>query len=384
MKKPVAVIIGFIGKLPFAGMSVYNLHHILGLQDLGYDVHYVERQNTSNDCYDPDAKIMTDDPSYAITHLRRELTRVGMASEDFSFIDRANCCHGSGWASLRSALDAADFVLDLESPTWFDELERCPRRAFVDGDPLFTQTAMMIAGSDTARAVSHYDVLFTYGARMGASDCILPSLNREWIPARPVVATRLWDPTPASDRRPISALMQWKAGSEIQYNGRSYGHKDREFEQFMDLPKRTHDQFVLALGGSAPRNELRDNGWQFADPLASTRTIEAYQEFIAGSRAELGIAKNAYVASRCGWFSDRSICYMAGGRPVLHQDTGFTDWLPAGKGVLAFSNMEELLESLRSLDLDYEQHARAARRIVEEHFEATTVLGQMIQQAGFA
>jgi hypothetical protein len=383
MTRPLAIVVGFIGKWPVAGMSLYNLHYIAGLQALGYDVHYVERQNVSGECYDPEANAVTDDPAYALGYLGKLLPRFGIPRERFSFLDRREHCHGSGWGALRAALGRADFLLALADPTWSPEFERCPRRAFVDGDPLFTQVALVQGEEPLATALKHYDTLFTYGVRLGMPDCPIPAGGRAWLPTRPVVATALWDPTPAAGPLPVTALMNWAAWTDVTYQGRVYGHKNREFERFLDLPRRTARPFTLAVGGPAPKERLRAHGWRLVDPLAVTGTVEAYAAFIAGSRADLGIAKHAYVASRSGWFSDRSTCYLAAGRPVLHQDTGCGDWLPAGEGVLLFSDAEGALEALDRLDADYQRHARAARRVAEEHFEAATVVRRLLEDAGF-
>jgi hypothetical protein len=177
--------------------------------------------------------------------------------------------------------------------------------------------------------------------------------------------------------------MHWAAGSDVNYDGRVYGHKNREFERFIDLPRQTAQRFVLALGGGGPKDWMCEHGWELTGPLGATRTIEAYQRFIAGSRADFGLAKHAYVASRCGWFSDRSVCYLAAGRPVLHQDTGCSDWLPAGQGVFFFNDMADAVEQLQRLDADYGQNARVARATAEEHFEAAKVIGCMLDDAGF-
>jgi hypothetical protein len=384
MERRLAVVVGFIGKMPYAGMSLYNIHYMAGLQELGYQVHYVERMDLPEECYDPATDAMTDDPQPAVNHLACLLPRIGIAAERFSFIDRANCCHGSGWPVLREALDQADFVLTLATPTWFDDLERCSRRAFIDGDPVFTQTAMLKDEPCFGTAPKHYDTLFTYGTRMGMPDCTVPRAGRMWIPTHPVVSTRLWNVASAlTHQPPVTVLMHWAAGSDVTVDGCVYGHKNREFERFIELPRRTSQEFVLAVGGKSPRDRLQVHGWKLADPLKVTATIDAYKRFIAGSRADFGIAKHAYVASRSGWFSDRSTCYLASGRPVLHQDTGFTDWLPSEEGVLAFSDVDDVLEALKCLDADYGRHAQAARRIAEEYFEAATVIGRMLDDAGY-
>jgi hypothetical protein len=380
MAKPLAVAVGFIGKLPVAGMSLYVLHYLAGLQDLGYEVHYVERQNRPDECYDPVHDVSTDDPSVALSYLRGLLPAFGIPLERISFIDRQNRCHGSGWKALCAALDEADFVLTLADPTWFDELERCRRRGFVDGDPLFTQVAMATGNGEE---IEHYNTLFTYCTRMGKSDCTVPSSGCTWIPTGPVVSTRLWDTQRAVGGLPLTTVMNWKAWGDVQYDGRTYGQKCRAFERFIDLPRRTGQRFELAVGGPAPKTRLRNHGWNLVNPLEVTGTIGAYKEFIAHSRADFGIAKHAYIASRSGWFSDRSTCYLASGRPVLHQDTGFTDWLPAGEGVLAFSDVGEVVECIKCLDMDYARHARAARRMAEEHFEAATVIARMLDDAGY-
>lgn len=382
-QKPLAILVGFIGKHPVAGMTLYNLHHILGLQALGYDVHYVERQNVPNEYYNPVTDSWSDDPSYAVGYLESALSQFGIAQGCYTLIDRHDQCHRSDWQTLRTALDRAEFVLTLADPTWFDELGRCPRRAFIDGDPMLTQVAMQEESGPEAKVADHYDVLFTYGMRMGSQGCTIPSLNRKWLPARAVVATRLWKSEPVSPRFPITTVMNWAAGPDITYGGRKYGHKGREFERFIDLPSLVSREFLVAAGGPTPKAHLLAHGWRLANPLAISKTIEAYQRFISDSWADFGIAKHAYVASRSGWFSDRSTCYLAAGRPVLHQETGFSDWLPTGEGVFSFSTVEDVLTALKQLEANYERHAQAARRIAEEHFEASVVIGRMLDEAGF-
>jgi hypothetical protein len=386
MRRPLAVVVGFIGKLPMAGMMLYNLHYILGLQDLGYDVHYVEQQNSAEDYYDPRLNEMTSSVIYGREYVRSNLDTFGIGVDRFSIIDIDRSCHGSGWDGLEAALAKADFVLNLADATWFDELERCPKRAFVDGDPVFTQAAML-SGGPLANTISKYEVLFTYCNRMGKADCFVPSAGREWFATRPVVSTRLWRADVPEDPAllPMTNLMNWSAGAEPELRGQIYRQKGPELERFITIPLLARGPFVLALGGGdlEPRQRLRQNAWIIVDPLSITASFEAYSGFINRSRADFGIAKHAYVASRSGWFSDRATCYLASGRPVLHQDTGFDDWLPVGEGVLIFATIPEALDALKELDANYAQHARAARSIAEEHFEARTVIGRMLDEAAF-
>jgi hypothetical protein len=383
--KPLAVVVGGIGKLPLAGVSLYVLHHVVGLQELGYEVHYVERQNRSGESFDPDSNEMTDDTAPALTCLRDLLPRFSIGESRFSFVDLAGVCHGSGWAGLETAVARADFVLTIADPTWFDVLELNSRRAYIDGDPVFTQIAVETGVGSRADAATHYDVLFSYGTRIGEPDCTIPDAGRRWLPARPVVATSLWNVEPAPRNAPVGAILHWAAGSDVEYEGLVYGHKDREFVRVANAPARARGRrFVLALGGGgAQKGDLRDAGWELTDPLEASRSLGGYQAFVRDCWADLGVAKHAYVVSRSGWFSDRSTCYLAAGRPVLHQDTGYTDWLDVENGVLPFSDSDSLAEALERLEAEYERHMNGARRIAEEHFEARTVLASMLEEAGF-
>jgi glycosyltransferase involved in cell wall biosynthesis len=176
--------------------------------------------------------------------------------------------------------------------------------------------------------------------------------------------------------------MNWGAWGEVELDGRRYGHKSREFALLAGLPQRVERRFVVAVGGPAPKAELVAQGWNLANPLEATESIEAYRAFIAGSYADLGVAKHAYVASRSGWFSDRSLCYLASGRPVLHQDTGFTDWLAPGQGVFPFRDADDVVAALAEIERDYARHAAAARALAEDRFEARKVLARMLADWG--
>src|SRR5207249_1431399 len=148
-------------------------------------------------------------------YLENFLSGFGFDRSQFSFIDRENNCHGSGWTSLRAALDRADFVLNLCEATWFDELERCQRRAFVDGDPLFTQVAMAQGRGVKTAALAHYTCLFTYAERMGKPGCMVPAAGRKWLTTRPLISTKLWQATEAPQGLPITTVMHWGAWDDV-------------------------------------------------------------------------------------------------------------------------------------------------------------------------
>lgn len=378
-----ALVVGFIAKSPVSGMAHYNLHYIRGLKELGYDIHYVERLNVPDECYDPSTNTFGDDVTYGLRWLMHCMDRFPTVACPWTVIDRNGTHLGAGPDILHAAIERADFVLTLADPTWFDELERCPRRLFVDGDPLFTQAAMLDVESPTSRALAQYPELATYWTRQSASDTTVPAADRRWISTTPVVATSLWTVEPPQPDAALTTVMNWGAWGDVEVGGQLYGHKSREFERFVNIPTMTSRRFRLAVGGPAPKARLLEAGWDLANPLDVTGTFEAYRIFIRDSFADLGICKHAYVASKSGWFSDRSLCYLASGRPVLHQDTGFTDWLDVSLGVLPFADPDSLLAAIERLAGDYTAHSKAAREVAETHFEARTVIGRMLDDAGF-
>jgi hypothetical protein len=179
-----------------------------------------------------------------------------------------------------------------DDPTWLDRFELCPRRAFVDGDPLFTQAEMLSPEDSPEKRLAGYGTLFTYATRMGKADCTVPDAGRSWIGKTPVVSTRRWsaDVPPSPSELSVSNVLNWSAWSDVLLNGSTYGHKSRSFEPFLDLPARVRGKLVLAAGGPAPKAELREHGWTLVDPLEATSTIRAYRDFIARSKADFGIA----------------------------------------------------------------------------------------------
>ena len=176
--------------------------------------------------------------------------------------------------------------------------------------------------------------------------------------------------------------MQWRSYQEVIYRGTSYGNKDKEFPKFIDLPQRTAQPFRIALTGDhCIPDKLSQYSWEIVPGWVTSFTIESYQNFVQTSRAEFGVAKQGYVATQGGWFSDRSVCYLASGRPILVQDTGLSDWLPIGEGILIFRDQKEALNGIEAINGDYERHRYAARRLAEEYFDSDKVLSSLLEAA---
>jgi hypothetical protein len=184
----------------------------------------------------------------------------------------------------------------------------------------------------------------------------------------------------------LTTVGNWRSYGPIEHEGVRYGQKAHSVRGIIDLPQRTEWRVVLAMDVHPDERDdhelLREHGWDVVDPRRAAGTPDAYRSFVSGSRAEIGIAKEGYVASRSGWFSDRSACYLASGRPVIAQDTGFTRALPTGDGLFAFSDVGDILEAIEDLRIDYDHHARAARALAEEHLDSDRVLSAVLEEVG--
>jgi hypothetical protein len=202
---------------------------------------------------------------------------------------------------------------------------------------------------------------------------------------QPVVIDQ-WPVSHRAPRHPLTTIANWRGYGSVEFEDRFYGQKAHSLRPFFRLPERTDEKLALALaihpGERSDLEQLNRHGWQLLDPGEVAGTPDAFRTFVQDSRAEFGIAKSGYVAANCGWFSDRSICYLASGRPVLAQETGFSAFLPSGEGLLAFETEEDVLRGIEQLDRDYAKNCRAARRIAEEYFDANRVLGSLLRKVG--
>jgi hypothetical protein len=259
---------------------------------------------------------------------------------------------------------------------WMSEFELCRRRVLIDTDPAFTQTGFGMGGP-----FSRYQTLFTYGENVHKRSS-MPTAGQNWLATRQPVVLSHWKLEPGEPSGPFTSIMNWSSYPDREFEGRVFGQKNREFPPYYDLPRETSAPMEIAIGG-APQvvNErLSQGGWTIGDPREATRTPHVFQLYIGRSRAEFAVAKHAYVSTRCGWFSDRSACYLASGRPVVLQDTGFCDFLPCGKGLLSFGNPQEAKNAIAAVCDNYKEHCKTARKLAEEHFDSNKVLGSLLER----
>jgi hypothetical protein len=368
------VFAGIIARYPFGGVTWCSLMYLLGLRALGHDVLYIE--DTGECVYDPEKDEITTDPSHGTRYIQRALEPFDLGDR-WSFVNYDGTYHGLSRDQVRRFCADADLFVNLSGGTWFwrEEYASIPRRVFIDSDPVFTQLAIAKGEPWYVEFFEGFDRLFTFGANIGTPACDVPTSGFTWHATRQPVVTELWrsDCPPAHDR--FTTVMTWKNQSFPDVDG----GKDREFTAFLGLPARTGARFQIAVNG--PLELLAGHGWSPVEAMSVSRSLWDYRDFIRDSKAEFGVAKHAYVSTRSGWFSDRTECYLAAGRPAIVQDTGWSAHLPAGTGLLAFSSLEEAIDGLARVERDYAAHASAAARIAHEHFDASRVLPELLSVA---
>jgi len=384
-KRGTIVLLHFAGQMPLAGIAWQALHYLVGLRQLGYEVWYVEDGGANP--YDPRIASVVMDCAYNVACLRRAMECHGFGQR-WAYWDAINdVWHGQPRERVRRLFAEADGLINLCGATRLrDEHLACPVRIMIDTDPGFEQ--IKYAGADiAARAYldAHTD-FYSYGENLGAADCPVPLSGIAWRPTRPPVVLDLW-PAPTGLPRSFTTIATWEnKGKDIDFAGTRYlWSKHRNFLRFLDLPQhRGQLSFALAMSppDAAVRRTVEEAGWQLLDPGPISAAMAPYRDFIAGSRGEFTVAKDIYVRPNSGWFSDRSACYLAAGRPVVTMRTGFAKFYPVGRGLFEYANYDEALAALDAIEDDYAIHSRAARELAREHFAADRVLAALVGAAG--
>jgi hypothetical protein len=367
-----------IAGVPHQGGATWAvLQYLLGLKRLGHDVCFVEPVQ--------EAALRPAGASLARTvnaaYFRRVVAGFGLEQSAALMVGGTRQTVGLPYERLREVARRADLLINVAGMLTDEALiEDIPLRAYLDLDPAFTQLWHAQEGIDM-RFAGH-DRFVTVGQAIGQPGCDVPTCALEWIPTLQPVVLEEWPRAGRVSRDALTTVANWRGYGSIERGGVLYGQKAHSLRRFVALPTLTEEVFALALAIHPEEVKdlaaLRGNGWRLIDPARVAHTPTSYRRFVRGSKAEFGIAKSGYVAARCGWFSDRSACYLASGRPVIAQETGFSDFLPTGAGLFAFETTEEVIASLEALSGDYDRHARAARAIAEEHLDSDKVLGRLL------
>lgn len=387
-QKGKVIVFGILFWYPLAGVTYQFLHYLIGLRRLGYDPYYIE--DSGRWVYDPRINDITPDAEGNIQAVVPVLEKHGFGNRwAFRGCYPEGKCYGMTEQEILRLYKEADAFLNVTGAQEIREEHRaCPRRIYVESDPFADQVRVFGKDPKILELLSAHDAHFSFGENLGASDCGIPAEKFRWLPTRQPVVLDLWNNLHGYDQNGSSytTITTWhNKGKDIVYRGDTYyWTKDREFRKFIDLPRRCpRTRFELAVKvDEEGRHLLDENGWNQSDCIQISSDPDLYRTYIQRSRAEFTVARDQYVRPNTGWFSDRSACYLASGRPVITQETGFSKFLPTGKGLFAFRTMEEILAAVDAIESDYEGNCRAAREIAAEHFAAEKVLSSLLSRAG--
>ncbi len=368
-------------RYPVGGMNQWVLTWLVGFKNLGHDVYFVEKSGWPNSCYDLERRVMTDDCSYGVKVVSERLRSFGL-KDKWCFVDAAGQYHGLDKKSVETVFESANVFVDLEWNEWLTEAERADMRVHVDGEPGWAQMKLE-KSRNAGEKLPRYDYYYTVGMNIGTERCTAPTAGMTWRHIIQPVLVSHYPYTPPIENAPFTTVMNWQSHKNIEYGGVLYGQKDIEFQKFMDLPRHVSVPMEAAISGpKVPRQFLLDHGWHLRNADDVTMTIDSYKKYIQSSKGEFSVAKNVFVATNSGWFGDRPGYYLASGRPVVLQDTGFSDHLPCGRGLFAIHTVEEAAEAIKEINGNYRNHSRWARELAVEYLDANKLLKKFLQELG--
>lgn len=384
------IVTGLVGQYPVGGVAWDYLQYVIGLSRLGHDVYYDE--DTGCWPFDPVANTRTADAGYPARFLAGFLAdHAPDLADRWHYRHLRQASFGMSADAFAEVAASADLYLNVSGagiPP--DALPARCVKVFVDTDPGYNQILMSdrpawaSGAAHWSEVVAAHDRHFTYAENIHGADCTVPLAGIDWSTSRMPVVLDRWAGLPGPPGgAPWTTVMTWNNfGGPLVHDGTTYYGKGREVERLIDLPRRTGERLLAAVGGTeAPLERLREHGWDVVDGPTTTRTGRAYMDLIGGSKGEVSAAKNVYVAMRTGWFSCRSACYLAASRPVVVQDTGFSSVLPVGAGLLAFSTPDEASACIEEVSAEYRRHAAAARDLAADCFGSDLVLTRLLDES---
>ena len=377
------IVTGLVGQYAFGGVAWDYLQYVAGFRQLGHEVFYLE--DTETWPYDPVHSTISADCSYNVQYLETVMKRLGLGSQWIYRNAADGTYHGVSEAAAQQFCARADLFVNVSGCGWLrPEYLAIPKKVFIDSDPMFTQIGLALGLPEVIQRIGAHDFHFTFAEHINAADCRVPHGGRRWIPTRqPIVLD--WFPVPVPPPRDVfTTVMNWVSYKPSDYAGETWGQKDIEFLKFLDLPTRTPQKFEIAMGRGQgqqrPTDLIRQHGWEIIEPDEALPDPWTYRDYLQNSKGEWSVAKEGYRKSRSGWFSCRSACYLALGRPCVLQDTGWSAHYPTGTGLFAFNTLAEATAGIAAINADYPRHSAGARALAEKMFDARQVLGEMLEQ----
>jgi len=381
------ILASYLVRFPLGGYAWQAAHYLLGLKSLGYDVWFYEDTDHYNLAYDPRTQEFGLSYNYGIKAAMRFLERIGFGDR-WCFIDSvAGVNHGPGSSVISELLREADLLINIAGVNRISTERRSGRRSiYVDLDPVYTQLRLINGDQPLRCILNEHSHLFTFGENIGSSYSPTPTAGFDWIPTRQPVLVDLWE-NAGPPRLVYTTVGKWDSqGRDMEYQGEIFTWRKRtQWFRYLALPHKTDQRFELAMDVESVRGDrelLNEHGWHIVDPMSISTDPWRYRDYLRGSRGEFTVAKDMNVRLKSGWFSDRAACYLAAGRPVVEQDTGFGHVLPLGPGLHAFKTMDEAAEAIGVIERDYDQASAHATEVAREYFAADRVLGSMLAVAG--
>lgn len=384
----IIILSGSIGRFPFGGHAWINLQYLLGFQAMGHEVYYLEDCGEEAWTYDWSTDENTNNLDLPASFISNALKEKGLG--DRWHLRTSSGCRGISDTRFSEICQRADLMVIRATPldVWRDDYDLPHRRTFIDVDPIFTQIKILEGQASFLQTLQKCETHFTIAQRIGASDCLIPDTGHRWRKTVSPIFLPAWEAVGENSDGPFSTIMQWRSYGrghpyvQAEIDGVRYGQKGSELEKFLSLPSVSDHKFRVALtGNDGAIDILRENGWEILPGWETTNSLKKYQSFIQSSAAEFSIVKHGYRISRGGWFSDRSVCYLASGKPVVVQDTGLGDWLPIGEGVATFENLDEAKQAVADVCRDLSNQSRAARQVAETFFSTDRVLHELLETA---
>ena len=366
----------------FGGNTWAFLQYVLGLRRLGFETYYIE-QLAAEKCVDEDNRPTAFGASVNVSHFRALMDEYNLTDHAALLEEKGLGSLGLGRVEVEKLAPDIDLLINLSGALRLESVVgKARRRMYIDMDPGYTQIWQEQYGVDMY--LRHHDVYVTTGLSLGKPDCPLPSCGIAWEKTLPPVVLSEW----TTQRPPglvYSTIADWRGFKPVQWRGVWYGQKADEFLRLIDLPRRVAVPLEICLlinANESARCDLEQHGWRLASPRQSAATADAYRDYIFNARGEFTVVKQGYAAGRTGWFSDRSACYLAAGRPVVIQDTGIGADLPTGCGLLTFADIDGAVAALEQVESRYAKHAAAAASFAREFLDSDLVLGRLLKLAG--
>lgn len=398
------VITGLIAQhCKMGGVTWDYLNVLLGFKRLGHEVYYIE--DSGEWPYRLDGTVgaaaMAEDCSANVAYLDRVMSRFDLGDKWAYRSARHDEWFGLTESRRADLLQTADLLINVSGTIEHPDRYRSVRcLVYIDTDPVFTQIRYVQGDKLLSDRIDAHDRHFTVGERLGSP---VPDTGHQWIPTKHPIALSEWEPNIAAGDR-FTTIMNWTSYAPLSFEGLSFGQKDAEFRNYLQLPSRVNgstleiamaktqhadweadpndgrEESTASAASVGPVKTLRHNGWSVVDSVDVAGDLDSYRNYVIGSKAEWSVAKQAYVVGHSGWFSGRSACYLAAGRPVVVQETGFSESLPTGRGVIAFRSLPEAVEAIADVEGNYQVHAEAARDIAFEYFDSDKVIQRLLER----